>query len=98
MSNDKMREEFEAWYLVAMADLLGNGVRDQAQKNLAWTRDDGSYADPALRLALMAWEASRAALVVLLPKFQFMDHLDAQGYYKSQVKHAIQDLGLAVKP
>lgn len=59
MTNDKMREEFEAWYLVAMVDLLGNSVRDQAQKNLAWTRDDGSYADPTLRLALMAWEASR---------------------------------------
>lgn len=62
MGNDKMREEFEAWYLVAMVDLLGKGVRDQAQKNLAWTRDDGSYVDPALRLALMAWEASHAAV------------------------------------
>jgi hypothetical protein len=59
MGNDKIREEFEAWYLASMVELLGKGVRDQAQKNLAWTRDDGTYVDPALRLALMAWQASR---------------------------------------
>lgn len=59
MGNDNIREEFEAWYLDAMVNLLGKGVRDQAEKNLAWTREDGSYVDPALRLALMAWEASR---------------------------------------
>jgi hypothetical protein len=67
MGNDKMREEFEAWYLASMVELLGQGVRSQAEKNLAWTRDDGSYADPTLRLGLMAWEASRAAVVVNLP-------------------------------
>lgn len=55
-----MKAEFTAWYLAAMIDLLGKGVESQARLNLEWLRDDGSFADPSLRLALMAWEASSA--------------------------------------
>ncbi len=92
MSNDKMREEFENavkrdW---PSAPLL--------RLNQVGAPGDGFYRDDRIQHAWWGWQSSRAALVVQLPKFQFMDHLDAQGYYKSQVKHAIQDLGLAVKP
>lgn len=59
MSDSKMKNEFAAWYLAEVIESYGKGVRAQAKKNLAWVREDGSYADPMLRLGLMAWEASR---------------------------------------
>ncbi|SFX16475.1 hypothetical protein SAMN03159390_00585 [Pseudomonas sp. NFACC49-2] len=62
-----MREEFAAWYLAEVTQSYGEGVRDQAKKNLDWAREDGSFADPMLRLACLAWQASRAAVVVELP-------------------------------
>lgn len=60
MSSEKMREEFEAWYLKSITDTLGQDIRSAAQKNLHWTREDGSYGDPGLRLALMVWVDSRS--------------------------------------
>lgn len=65
---DKMREEFSAWYLAEVTESYGNGCRAQAQKNLDWVREDGSFADPMLRLACLAWQASRESLVIELPK------------------------------
>jgi hypothetical protein len=96
MSDSKMKAEFAAWYLASVVEMYGEGVRAQAGINLAWSRDDGSYADPMLRLGLMAWEASRAAVVVELPSpsecddgFCWIEHSDA-------VK-AIEVAGLKVK-
>jgi len=60
--------EFEAWYLIEMVACCGKSIRGKAEENIAWRRDDGSYADPMLRLASLAWQASRAALVIDLPK------------------------------
>lgn len=57
--NEKMREEFSAWYLAEVTQSYGESVRTQAGKNLAWVRQDGSFADPMLRLACLAWQASR---------------------------------------
>ncbi|MBM6442343.1 hypothetical protein JQF37_01705 [Pseudomonas sp. MIL9] len=54
-----MREEFSAWYLAEVTQSYGESVRTQAEKNLAWVRQDGSFADPMLRLACLAWQASR---------------------------------------
>lgn len=67
MSNDKMKAEFAAWYLATMVEMFGEGTRRQVESNLAWVRDDGSYVDPTLRMGLMAWEGSRAAVMVELP-------------------------------
>lgn len=66
--SEQMREEFSAWYLAEVTESYGEGVRAQAQKNLDWVREDGSFADPMLRLASLAWQASRESLVVELPK------------------------------
>lgn len=63
-----MKAEFAAWYLAEMIEMFGAGIRAQAELNLAWSRDDGSFADPMLRLGLLAWQASREALVIELPK------------------------------
>ena len=100
MSNDEMREEFEAWYLSVIVDLLGKGVREHAEKNLSWKRDDGSYADPALRLALMAWEASRLASGAV-PATAWRV-VDAKGkrftVYNKDLAIAIADAGLSLAP
>ena len=100
--SDKLREEFAAWYLAELAQSYGEGVRAQAQKNLEWTREDGSFADPMLRLACLAWQASRAAVVVELPA-----RVDAKPYacyeggwndMHDEARDAIEAAGGTVKP
>lgn len=58
MSIDKSKQAFEAWYLDDMEQLLN--LRERAKQNLEWRLPNGDYADPALRLAFMAWQASSA--------------------------------------
>ena len=74
---DKMRDEFAAWYLAEITKSYGAGCRAQAEKNLAWVRQDGSFADPMLRLACLAWQASREALLKKQAREQeeFIAHL-----------------------
>ncbi len=74
---DKTHEEFSAWYLAEVIESCGPSVRVHAEKNLTWVREDGSFADPMLRLASLAWHASRAALLKKQIKEQeeFLDHL-----------------------
>lgn len=71
-----MKAEFTAWYLAEMTEMFGSGIKGQAELNLAWSRDDGSFADPSLRLALMSWEASRAALPTWQPMEACPKHVD----------------------
>lgn len=97
MSTDKMREEFGKWYLEEVTESYGESVRAQAQKNLDWVREDGSFADPMLRLASLAWQASRAAIEVGLPGFvDYQEHIvrELQAAFKASVEAA----GLKVKP
>lgn len=79
MSNDKMRDEFSAWYLAEVTESYGEGCRAQAEKNLAWVFEDGRFADPMLRLACLAWAASREALVIQLP--EKCEYADFQSEY-----------------
>lgn len=76
MKAEKMREEFGKWYLEEVTESYGKSVRAQAQKNLDWVRDDGSFADPMLRLASLAWQASSEALLKkqLREQEEFLDH------------------------
>lgn len=60
--SEQMREEFSAWYLAEVTQSYGESVRTQAEKNLAWVRQDGGFADPMLRLACLAWQASRKSM------------------------------------
>lgn len=60
--SEKTREEFSNWYLAEVTQSYGESVRPQAERNLAWVRPDGSFADPMLRLACLAWQASRQLL------------------------------------
>lgn len=98
MNNEKMREEFAAWYLAEIAESYGTGCRAQAEKNLAWVRQDGSFADPMLRLACLAWQASREAIVIELPDYLDTEKLGFPAYDADSVDKAIEAAGLKVKP
>lgn len=111
--SEQMRKEFSAWYLAEVTESYGESVRPQAQKNLDWVREDGTFADPMLRLASLAWQASRESLVIDLPddgiedcqkewpergaKYEY-DTFDT-GYLYACMKHeqAIESAGLKVK-
>ncbi len=58
MSNDKMREEFEAWARKMSMDLEYRNIPGVGQ----------FYECPRTLLALEAWQASREALVIELPR------------------------------
>lgn len=101
--NDKVREQFQAWYLAEMLEMFGEDARSQIELNLAWSRDDGSYADPMLRLGLMAWQASRETLVVERPeKCEFAEPGgDYEKGYRQGVRSMVDRIeaqGLKVKP
>ena len=89
MSEEKMRAEFEEWAL-----------REYYLSEYALRRGaDGEYKDGRAVLAWATWKASRAALVVELPKSHprhrdsCIDVMDAE-----LVVEAIEDAGVRVKP
>lgn len=102
--SDQMRKEFSAWYLAEVTQSYGESVRPQAQKNLDWVRQDGSFADPMLRLACLAWQASREALVIELPviidKEWANTHAERSAMREAieWCKKRIEATGLKVKP
>lgn len=82
MSNDKMREEFEAWT-----------IREFWLAECALARKkSGVYRDSRAAFAWAAWQASRAALVVELP-FEFVNGM----MRADQVIAAIEAAGVRVK-
>lgn len=95
---DRMSEEFAAWYLAEVTESYGESVRAQAQKNLDWVREDGSFADPMLRLASLAWVASRESLVIELPAILAEDYDPlSNGAYREECRESIESAGLKVK-
>jgi hypothetical protein len=111
MSNDKMREEFSAWYLAEVTESYGKGCRAQAEKNLEWVFEDGRFAEPMLRLGLQAWQASREALVIELPPEpsvpeepeeaiddSHMDAYHAAKRMRAECVKSVKAAGVKVKP
>lgn len=98
MSNDKMRQEFEAKFP------LPAGV--------AWKDSIGMYEvvdvwklDKPITIGMYnwlweGWQASRAAIVVELPEAQDFDgyYNPGHGFEKGDVVAAIEAAGLKVKP
>ena len=83
MSNDKMREEFEAAVaLEAKEPVLA----------VYLSRRDDTYSTSTLHFAWWAWKASREALVIELPK------VIGSLMYSSDVYEAVEAAGLKVKP
>lgn len=92
MSNDKMREEFEAWYL---SEVFGGaeGCRHYLRREPC-----GGYLHASPQDFWKGWQASRAALVIELPAYFEYDHpCEAVGVLKG-CREAIEAAGLKVKP
>jgi hypothetical protein len=76
--SEKMREEFELWYVATFA-VEGGWCNTDYAKELAW----------------IAWQASRAALVVDLPSMTNNGH---EGFYReSEVKRVMREAGVSYK-
>ena len=87
MSIEKMREEFEAWY-VKKFEL----DEDQAGENLVRFPDDRTKYWPHAQTLWEAWQASRAAIEVELPP----EFCDGRITWTSAMR-AIEASGLKVK-
>ncbi len=85
MSNDKMREEFEAAF-VEREHGLGRHPRLRRMAT-------GNYEYVEASSAWWAWQASRAAIEIELP-----DEQPGYQYYAPDVLGAIEAAGLKVKP
>lgn len=99
MSNDKMREEFEAEYTKAAIGW---------KPDLRRYEEGGDYMQPTTYWAFWGWQASRESLVVELPFVHSYPAHEASSdvdYYIDEGKHemrgecrkAIESLGLRVK-
>ncbi len=84
MNNDKTRAEFEEW-LSKQVDIYGLPY-------LAAMHKDLEYISGRTQLLWQAWQASRAALVVELPRLQG----DAQ-YDGQEVIDALDAVGVAYR-
>ena len=96
MSTEKMREEFEAWYLVARS---GPDLDPAHDLNLD---GDGVYYYQETFLMWKAWQASRAAIEVELPALEnsssYHDGADQRDAKVMECRKSIESLGLRVKP
>lgn len=108
MSAEKMREEFEAAYVEALVARCGEGFRSTAVYSLSELRPDGEYLHYPDFIAWWAWQASRAAIEVVMPKGSvypageaaseadyYFDQGQADGLRKA--RNAIESFGLKVK-
>jgi hypothetical protein len=87
MSNDQVLEEFKAAF--------------RKEFGFDWAEttpvtDDGDAT--VMQVALWAWQASRAALVIDLPDYLDTDKLGFPAYDAAVVDAAIEAAGVKVKP
>lgn len=105
-----LREQFEAAYVEDMVRIMGEGIRKRAVDNTRFLMQNGDFQDPALRLALWAWQASRESLVIELPTLRLANSYanhhcfgpeDLAAAYKSAIldcHSAIESAGVKVTP
>jgi len=90
MSNEKIRENFEAWAITQ-----GSSVKrcdpDDPNKII--------YMYVETQAMWLAWHASRAAIEVELPDwFDPYGGSGEQAYWRIEVDRAIEEAGLRIKP
>ncbi|WP_024647762.1 hypothetical protein [Pseudomonas syringae] len=101
MSNDKMREEFEAW---ALARFINSATMKPLQRS---ADEPDAYHYPVLNTSWHAWQASREALVIELPdRFSeaYQDYFDDveggcfnESKYISDLTKSLEAAGVKVK-
>ncbi|WP_408588509.1 hypothetical protein [Pseudomonas aeruginosa] len=87
-----MREEFEAWASAC-------GFTLSPDQNNCGIIVPERYGHPSVQRCWEAWQASRAALKVELPKSDYADQLDGDAYVMESraVAEALQKAGIEVK-
>lgn len=90
MSNEKMREEFEAWFCSTMPYKI-------AKESWFAIMDDGDYIITDVQAGWAGWKASRAALCVELPKQWFDDDLECDLMVANRVLDALEAAGIRYK-
>lgn len=87
---DKMREEFEAW-------CSSHGYTLRPAETNCGIIIDGQYGNQRVQIAWDAWQASRAALCVNLPKQWYDDGLDSDLMEAHHVGKALDAAGVRYK-
>lgn len=82
MDTNKMREQFEADFVEEMCRRGGEGFRSTVLHSLSQKKPGGDYQHITESLAWWAWQASREAVVVELPKV-----VGFEGAYDSHRHH-----------
>ena len=87
---DKVREEFEAW-------CSSHGYTLRPAETNCGIIIDGQYGNQRVQIAWDAWQASRAALCVNLPKQWYDDGLDSDLMEAHHVGKALDAAGVRYK-
>ena len=87
---EKMREEFEAW-------CSSHGYTLKPAETNCGVIIDGKYGNQRVQIAWDAWQASRAALCVNLPKQWYDDGLDSDLMEAHHVGKALDAAGVRYK-
>ena len=87
---EKMREEFEAW-------CSSHGYTLRPAETNCGIIIDGQYGNQRVQIAWDAWQASRAALCVNLPKQWYDDGLDSDLMEAHHVGKALDAAGVRYK-
>ncbi len=90
MDTNKMREEFETQFVEEYVRVLGEGARELAAHALAAN-------SPVVSMSWWAWQSSRAAAVVELPKFEDYP-ASMERDMRESLRAAIEAQGLKVGP
>ena len=91
MSNEKMREEFEAWY----EGIAGSSV--EFNDGGIPVATGGALSGNVTIGMWLAWKASRASLCVELPKQWFDDDLECDIMVANRVLDALDEAGAHYK-
>lgn len=99
MSTDKIRSEFELWYWGAYGDAFECLSTEALELD-----SDGEYENEHAKFSFIAWQASREALVIELPKIVDKEWANTHAERSAMreaigwCKKRIEAAGLKVKP
>jgi hypothetical protein len=100
MSTEKMRKEFEVAFTEEMVARCGEGYRSSVEFFFVEKEPDGEYSNPIAHAGWFGWRASRAPLLVDLPKpLPSGDYRMTVPFYKAaDIIKALSAAGFEVKP
>ncbi|MBH3383938.1 hypothetical protein A3L25_018535 [Pseudomonas putida] len=94
---DISREQFESEFVQEMCRRGGEGFRPTVLYSLSQKKPDGDYQNITESLAWWAWQASREAVVVELPKFEDYP-ASMERDMRESLRSSIEAQGMKVAP